>query len=108
MTVQEVLDLIEEVKPNAYEINAKIAWLNECESNLAMRTSGSQIRKIRYPDDAGRELMAPLAFEKIYVEYLSAKIDYQDQQYQAYQNSMAVYNATETEYLKWWERHKYD
>ncbi|MCQ2770397.1 MAG: hypothetical protein MJ236_01175 [Clostridia bacterium] len=108
MTVQEVISLVEETKPSAYSTNTIVSWLNECESNLIMRTSGDIARKIKYPDDAGRELSAPLPFEKIYVEFITAKIDYQDQQFQAYQNSMAIYNATEIEYLKYWERHKYD
>ena len=108
MTVQEAIDYIDEVKPSAFKSETKTRWLSECEAGSVMRTAGIKAKPLKYPDDAGRELSAPPPYDKLYVEYLEAAIDYRNQDYAKYQNSHAVYNATENEYAKWWERNKYE
>jgi hypothetical protein len=41
-------------------------------------------------------------FDRMFIEYLSAKIDFYSQNYAAYNNEMAAFNQTFQEYSDWW------
>ena len=108
MTVGEVLKAIDEIKPNLFQDGTKTRWISECEAGIVLHVSGQKTKPLKFPDDIGRELSVPHPYDKIYLEYLEAAIDYRNQDYAKYENSRAIYNATFDEYARWWERNKYD
>ena len=43
-------------------------------------------------------------YDKLYVEYIIAMMDYVNQEYDKYANDYAVYNATVEDFAKWWQK----
>lgn len=105
MTVNDVISEIDELRPNKFSFETKTRWISECECEILIRTGKTAV-KLSYPADAGAELSVPHPFDKIYVAYLEAAIDYRTKDYAAYQNSSAVYNEALIDYMKYYERSK--
>ena len=107
MTVNDVLSEIDALKPNLFSPETKTRWISECEAEIAIR-KGDKAARLKYPEDGGHELSVPHPYDRIYILYLDAAIDYRTRDYSAYQNSQAVYQDVLNDYLKYYERTKYD
>lgn len=55
-------------------------------------------------DRSNDELMVLFPFDKLYPEYIGARIAYNNNEYDAYQNIMAVFNQDYKEFAAWWQR----
>lgn len=104
MTVQEAISEIDAMKPNAFAPETKARWISECEGDIEVHVRYGKATKLRYPEDAGKELSVPHPYDKLYVLYLDAAIDYRMRDYAAYQNSYAMYNAAYEDYARYYER----
>ena len=60
--------------------------------------------ELSYPDGMNAPLSAPAMFERIYAEYVFAMIDFQNQEYSAYQNEMEQFNESYDGLAKWYMR----
>ncbi len=50
------------------------------------------------------ELLLPAPHEMVYVYYLVAQIDYNNQEYEQYMNDVEIYNASMKDAMAWWRR----
>lgn len=55
-------------------------------------------------DRSGDKLMVEWPFDKLYPEYVGARIDYANRDYDAYHNTMTVYNTFLDEFARWFKR----
>lgn len=101
MTINKVIEHVDTVKPNAYEEEAKFAWLNELDgmvSRLVMQQDEAVVYS--YPADMDRELLVPAPFDGIYALYVMAMIDFHNQELGEYNNTMLMFNSRFDEYKK--------
>lgn len=92
MTVEEMIRRVDELKPNAFTLGQKGAWLSEMESQLwtelLLQPAGDWEGLIH----AQRPLLLPEAWQRLYESYLGARIDLANSEYSKYGNAMALYN----------------
>ena len=103
MTVREVLDRVDELRPNAYSEKMKVAWLNECEGMVQTEVLlMAPEEMITYePEDDEKELLVQLPHDKLYMPYVCAMIDFANGEYSKYQNTMQMFNAHFGEFMRW-------
>lgn len=105
MKLREVIDMVDDVKPNAFETATKIAWLNRLEGTLASEVfllAPAEVRQLQYTaDDLDTELLVDPPYDDIYVLWLEAKIDEANGEYNKYQNTMQIYNARRADFVAW-------
>ena len=107
MTIHEVMQFADGVKPNAFEDAQKLRWLNELEGKiqtLVLHRAQKDVVEYALPRDASVELLVPKPFDKVYWMYLCAMVDFANGEYSKYQNSMEMANDAYAEYAKWYMR----
>ena len=81
MTVEQCIEFVNEVKPNAFPVEAKLAWLSQIEGRIAseiflMAPAELKQFQFRYANiDGEKELLVDPPYDDIYVAYLTAKVD---------------------------------
>lgn len=151
MTIMEIINHLDAVKPNSYSQAEKIKWLNQVEWMIKKEIvdtheavidvifndvtgkldlyvygvlKGSYDRKEtttkelcethkadKHPFD-GYDTMSSLAkkviaespYDKLYIHWLEAQIDYANGEYPKYHNSMTMFNESYDEFAKWYNR----
>ena len=103
-TVKGTIDMVDEMKPNAFSNAAKTQWLNECEGLVqteVLLLAGEEIITYDYERNGDTELLAQPPHDKIYWAYLSAMIDFANGEYNKYQNTMQMFNTFFSEFMRW-------
>ena len=103
-TLKSVIDMVDEIKPNAFSNEAKTQWLNECEGLVQTEVllfASEEIITYHYDADKDKELLAQPPHDKIYWAYLTAMIDFANGEYNKYQNTMQVFNSFFSEFMRW-------
>lgn len=103
MTVNEVFTFVDAVKPNAYEIEQKLQWLNEAEGMVQTEVLLKGIHEIvsYTEDDLDDILIVKPPHDKLYITYLYAMIDFANGEFDRYQNSLTLFNNQYTEFVRW-------
>ena len=95
MTLSQVIQAVDEVKPNAFSSETKTAWLNEVEGMVQTQVflwAPEEIIAYDYGADKDAELLVQPPHDKLYPAYLEARIDYANGEYNKYQNTMQMFN----------------
>ena len=92
MTIQELLNAVQEEKPNTFGTEKLIAFLNEVESLVAQELNKEEFEPYT-TDDMLVVLLAPAPYDEIYKYYLKAKIDYANEEYASYQLNAEAFNG---------------
>lgn len=103
-TLKSVIDMVDEIKPNAFSNEVKTQWLNECEGLVQTEVllfASEEIITYHYDADKDKELLAQPPHDKIYWAYLTAMIDFANGEYNKYQNTMQVFNSFFSEFMRW-------
>lgn len=107
MKLRELFDFVDGVKPNAFEDDAKLRWINELEGkiqSLIYHTPTEEIIAYKLPVNENKELLVPAPYDKVYWMWLCAMIDFANGEYDKYQNAMVMANDAYSEYAKWYMR----
>ena len=103
-TLKSVIEMVDEIKPNAFSNEAMTQWLNECEGLVQTEVllfASEEIITYHYDADKDKELLAQPPHDKIYWAYLTAMIDFANGEYNKYQNSLQLYNNAYGNFLRW-------
>lgn len=104
MTLKEAIEFVDGVKPNAYTQEQKTRWINDCEGMVQtqiMLLAPAQVMKYSWPQDEEAQLLVEFPHDKLYLSYLYALIDFANGEYSKYQNSMQLFNAEFSEFMRW-------
>ncbi len=107
MKVREVLDQVNEVKPNVYSDARLMDFLNEVESMIwaeVLDNDPSDYNVMVVPRDYEKDLTAKPPYSKLYGAYIQAMIDFQNEESVSYQNNMAMFNSVFLDYKKYMQR----
>lgn len=111
MKVSELISFVDIIKPNAFPVSAKVAWLNEVEGMVwteVMLLSPLEFVPHTYDDSTGEgdaDLLVVPPHSKLYNTYLCAMIDFANGEYDKYQNTMTLFNAHFSEFMRWYATH---
>lgn len=98
MTIQDCIDYVDGIEPNAYNNAQKAAWVNECEGKVYTRLFLVQPYEYK---TVTQQLALPAPYDRMYPRYLQAMIHYADGEYNRYQNSYAMFNEVWAEANRW-------
>ena len=104
MTLKQVMDYIDDIKPNAFSDATKTQWLSECEGYIQteiLLLAGSETIVYDAEADRNTELLVRPPHDKVYGAYLGAMVDFANGEYQKYENAMQLYNAYLAEFARW-------
>lgn len=105
MTVREVIAMVDDVKPNAFETATKVKWLDALEGTLASEVflmAPPDVEQLRLSKDRlDQELLIGPPYDDIYELWLEAQIDKANGEYNKYQNTMQFYNARRGDFVTW-------
>ena len=106
MTVEEVIEYTDEVKPNGYSDEIKLRWINEAEGFVQTEIIETEISGIKkYTDtDMSKKLIVPEPYSCLYALYIIAMIDFMNGDFDKYENSSQAYNNIFKEYAKFYIR----
>ena len=127
MTPSKAIEIIDRLKPNSYDEEDKLRWINELDGMVkrlvymwddtymkgieAQYKSGKlteeeyneiidKTKPYSYPEDLNKELLIPAPFDEVYSLYLEAKIDYHNREYINYNNSATMFELRFSEFKK--------
>ena len=108
MTLKQVIEFVDDTKPNAFTNEQKTVWINELEGRIQAQVFLWDVATLcvqyTYSEDFDPELLVGPPYDDIYREWLKAKIDEANGEYDKYQNSMAMFNAAWDEFKVWFIR----
>ena len=106
MPLLDSIKAAKEIRPTTCDDQMLARWVNDIDAKIA-EVMGKEPSDNTFPGD--RELLMPSPYEDIYVFYLSAMIDWYNQEIDIYQNDMMMFNQAYAEAVAWWRRtHKPD
>lgn len=109
MTIKECIDLVDNVKPNQYSIEDKVAWLSFLDGiiiNDVLKTHEGYENEYEEfagysPDSLGTKLIVGYPYDTLYTAYLKMKIDEENGETARYNNSATMFNS----YLGIYKKH---
>lgn len=109
MTVKEVIDIVDGIKPNQYGIEDKVRWLSFLEHiiiNDVIKThegyEGQYDEFEGYsPEDTSVALIVEKPYDVLYEAYLKMKIDEENGETARYNNSATMFNS----YMETYKKH---
>lgn len=113
MTLQEALDICDEMKPNMMKRDLKIKYLTEIEQlihdEIIMTHEHTQEQETKpvYTEETDEEtvLIVPDPYSMVYVYWLMSKVDIQNQEDARYNIDRAHFENAYDTMSDWWTRH---
>ena len=107
LTLKDCIDFVDGIEPNDYTEGQKTAWVSEVEGMVITDVLLRPVREFT-PLDYGQDKDRPLAVlpphDKLYRDYLQARIHFANGEYDRYSGSMALFNAEWGEFVRWFAR----
>ena len=97
MTIIDAINRIDSLKHNTYSQSDKVAWLSEGEwdvkKNVIDTHEGGDVEFSGYDDntDLQTELIIPAPYDKAYLLWMEAQIDYYNGEYDKYNNAIDMF-----------------
>lgn len=107
MKVGKAIEFVDAIKPNAFTEAQKTKWLSDCEGMVQTQVllfAPAEVIFYAWPEDKEIEMLVQPPHDKLYLSYLCALIDFANGEYDRYQNSMQVFNAEFSEFVRWFAR----
>ena len=106
MKISEAIAYVDTNRPNAFNDDTKVAWLSELDARIAgdiMLMSAADLQQFNYDpeDDLETELLVNFPHDKMYMQYLMARLDEANGEYNRYANSSVLFNASYSNFVNW-------
>lgn len=106
MTISKAIQYVDTNRPNAFSNEDKVNWLSELDAEIAgniMHMSNADLQNFQYDaeDDMDSELLITFPHDKIYPQFLMARIDEMNGEYNRFANSSVLYNASYNDFVRW-------
>ena len=108
MTLKECIEYVDGIKPNAFTNDQKTRWINEIEGRVQTEVflwdPDTNHTTYTWENNQNTVLFVKPPYEEIYYEYLSAKIDYANGEYDNCQNTQAMFEDVWIAFKRWFIR----
>ena len=103
MTIQKVINKVQEENPNSFQTEKLIEFINEIETEVAheLEENFTPYTDVKDEDDNDIVLMAPDPYSRLYVSYLKAMIDYVNREYTSYQLNAEQHGQDFSDFRNW-------
>lgn len=99
MTIQKLINKVQEEKPNSFSTAKYYEYINEIEADVADQLNLDF--EAYTQDDADEELIVPHPYDRLYVSYVKAMIDYANEEYASYQLNQEQHVLDFTDFVNW-------
>lgn len=99
MTIQKLIDKVQEEKPNTFQPEKVIEFINEIEAGVAEEVNTDI--PLYTVDDMDTELLVPAPYDRLYVSYLKSQIDYANEEYASYQINAEQHVQDYADFANW-------
>ena len=109
MTITQLINKVQEEKPNSFTDVKLLSFINEIEVEVAkeMRYSYEDIPQYENTaEDKAKELLAKAPYDRLYVSYLKSQIDYANEEYASYQLNAEQHVQDFADFSNWVVRAK--
>ena len=100
MTIREVIEKVNDIRPNAVSDVYKLNAINKLEAMVQ-----TEILRIPFMEQASYslsdmdvKLIIPTPYDTLYEKYLTAEVDLEQSEYEAYQNDFVLFNKEYQEF----------
>lgn len=100
MIIKDLFKTIRDEKPNSFDDETLMRWVNEVEGEVQEQLAESDIAPYE-KSDVYEELLAPFPYDRLYVSYLKAKIDYALEEYSSFENNQAQHVQDFRDFVDW-------
>lgn len=112
MKIREAIDKANNAKPNQIDEDLMVRWLYQLDSDIKeniidihnYNDGEEEIIFGDYTDDQ-QELIVPMPYDEVYVDYLKMQIDKANDETARYNNSAIFFNDSYTRFSKFWNKH---
>lgn len=104
MTMNQVIEYVDRMKPNTYSEEDKYRWINTLEGMISREVLHDDAPEHSLPEDADMPLLVPSPYDELYALYVFAMIDFYNREYEHYNNAALAYTSMLDEYKKWYLR----
>ena len=110
MTVSEAISRVDNLKPNQFDNTTKTRWLSELDMRIhkeiiLTHEHESPIDFNGYDnEDGSMKLLAEDPYSDLYIQWLFAKIDYNNGEFDRYANSYIMFNNAYADYANMYNR----
>lgn len=104
MTVQECVEYVNEVKPNAFEEDRIVLWLGQLEGRIAAEIflmAPCELQRFHFTsmeEDGDKILLVDPPHDEIYLAYLTAKVDSRNGEYNKQANAAQAFQRCWNEF----------
>ena len=106
-TMNEVIQYLDTVKPNAFPDDIKYKWINTLEGMISLEVHQDE-EPVQYnlPADADTPLLVGAPYDDIYALYCASMVDFHNREYNNYNNSALMFRERLDAYKNWFIRHQ--
>lgn len=105
MTIEDAVLWIDRIKPNNFENDDMVRWLDEVEGRIQTEILLLDINECfhytSWSDDKDKELIVPSPYDRVYTAYLSAMVDNANGEYNRYMNTKLQYDDAFSDLSRW-------
>lgn len=111
MTLNDAIERVDALKPNNYSDDEKVQWLSDLDLMIHKEVilthkhdEESESFEGYTMEDLNKPLIVTAPYDKLYISYLSSKIDYFNCEYGKYNNSVTMFRADYSEFCSYYNR----
>lgn len=104
MTLGEVIDFVDGLRPNAFTNQQKTCWLGDCEGMVqsdVLLLAPEEIITYQYERDLDSPMLVQPPHVRLYRSYLCAMIDFHNGDWDSYQNSREQFQGEFKDFVRW-------
>ena len=101
MTVKEIIEYTDKLRPNTHDAATKLAWINHVEGMVQSEIMNTPIDSVRQLFSENDTVSVKHPYSQVYSYYIIAMIDFFSGDIQRYKNSAEAYNDAMKTYAKY-------
>lgn len=110
MTIHETIEKADNLNPNQYSEEIKVAWLSNLDAIIFNEVVMTHLPRpesefVPYTiEDIDNDLLVKAPYDELYVAYINMKIDEANQETTRYNNSLAIFNGRLNDFKAYYNR----
>lgn len=111
MKIDEVINVVDALKPNAYTQEEKIRWLSNLDSRVKVQimdvhddNQHTDFKGYNNLTELGTELLVSEPYDEMYLRWLEAMIDYNNGDDDRYNSAIILFNSAYESYKRHYTR----
>ncbi len=108
-TIKQIIDAVDEIKPNGFSPARKTSWISELEGRIQTEVflqAHDEVIVYQWSDTPGEgdrdtQVLVEPPYDNLYELYLAAQIDFANNEYTKYANSSEAFNNAMVGFIRW-------